>query len=92
MAPYVTDIVIDEAGTAAVLDVTCLLMSWTNAKTLTMVGDINQLPNFTAPMPDDKRKYGFESALRKAAMHPNVASTQHSEVPLSRGQQRTGSF
>ncbi|KAH7708375.1 Protein K08D10.5 [Aphelenchoides avenae] len=45
-----------------------------------MVGDINQLPNFTAPLPEDKRKFGFESALRVAALHPNVASTQLTEV------------
>ncbi|KAH7687916.1 Protein R03D7.2, partial [Aphelenchoides avenae] len=45
-----------------------------------MVGDIHQLPNFTAPLPEDKRKFGFESALRVAALHPNVASTQLTEV------------
>ncbi|KAH7708536.1 Protein K08D10.5 [Aphelenchoides avenae] len=80
LAPFITDVVIDEAGTAAVLDVACLMTSWTKTRTLTMVGDINQLPNFTAPLPDDKRKFGFESALRVAAQHPNVASTQLTEV------------
>lgn len=73
LAPYITDVVIDEAGTAAVLDVACLMTSWTETRTLTMVGDINQLPNFTAPLPEDKRKFGFESALRVAALHPNAA-------------------
>ncbi|KAH7722397.1 nonsense mRNA reducing factor 1 NORF1 [Aphelenchoides avenae] len=80
LAPYITDVVIDEAGTAAVLDVACLMTSWTKTRTLTMVGDINQLPNFTAPLPEDKRKFGFESALRVAALHPNAASTRLTEV------------
>lgn len=75
-----TDVVIDEAGTVAVMDAICFVMTWSKLKSLTMVGDINQLPNFSSPLPDAFRKWGFESALRKARDHANTENTPLTQV------------
>lgn len=75
-----TDVVIDEAGTVSLLDTTCFVMAWNALRSLTLVGDVNQLPNFTAPLTRDQRKWGFESALRLAYDHPLVPKTPLTEV------------
>lgn len=82
LQPYVTDIIIDEAGTVAVLDATCFLMCWDRTLSLTLVGDVKQLPNFTAPLPPEWRIWGFESVLQKSYDHKSSENTVLTKVRL----------
>lgn len=53
---------------------------------LTMVGDVKQLPNFSAPLPSAYRKWGFESALLKAVAHDATDNTVLKKVRILAGQ------
>lgn len=77
----VTHVVIDEAGKVSTLDATCFLMTWPSTKSLTLIGDTKQLLNYViTAMPQEHRKWGFESLLAKADLHPNAFKTRLTKV------------
>lgn len=77
----VTHVIIDEAGKVSTLDAACFLMTWPGTRSLTLIGDVLQLQNFLpSGFPPQHKKWGFDSALVKAELHPHAFKTRLTQV------------
>lgn len=84
LEPAAKRLICDESGTISTMEIVHLLTVWKQVDSVMLVGDLKQIGNFTAPLDQDLRKYGFDSVLARAAAHPHTGKTILTEVSPER--------